>query len=112
MRLPFTIYDGKKSQVCTYEDLFIIVEFNLDATVYSRETEWFGLRHKKHYGMGTLILLYASIKAVMQNNYGLPWGHAITVVDSTRIFSITCKDLHKWRGNPMVRLMMQLEGLF
>lgn len=108
MRLPFTIYDGKKSQVCTYEDLFIIVELGLDATVYSRETEWFGFRHKKHYGMGTLILLYASIKAIHQNANYLPHGY-ISAVDSTRIFSITCRDLHKWRNNPFIKLMMQME---
>lgn len=111
MKLPFTIYDGKKTRSCTYEDLFVIVEFNLDASVYSRETSFFGLAYKKLYGMGSVVLLYASVKAVLQANQGLPWGHALTIVDSTRISRIKCKELHKWKNNTMVRLLMQLEGL-
>ncbi len=109
MRLPFNIYDGKKTRACTYEDLFIIVEFALDATVYTHEKEWL-IFNKKLYGMGTLMLLYASIKALKQANHGLYYS-SLVVVDSTRIARVKCKDLHKWKDNSLVRLMMQLEGI-
>lgn len=110
MTLPFTVHDGKKSRPCTYEDLFIIVEFGLDATVYSRDTEWWGMKHKTYYGMGTLILLYASIKAILQSNNKLPYS-SLTVVDSTRIHRIKCPLLHTLVNKKLIRLIMQIEGL-
>ena len=107
MRLPFTVYDGKKKRPCTYEDLFIIVECGLDAEVFSKEKEyWFF--NKKLYGMGTIVLLYASIKSMKQTNLAYS---SLMVVDSSRIHSIKCKDLHKWMGNPMIKLIMLLEGI-
>lgn len=107
--LPFKVNDGKTTRQCTYEDLWLIVEFMLPYKVYSKRRKWWVLPIAIH---GDVIpIMYACIKALHDTDNMLPYSylHTVSFVDRSNIRIVKCKELHKWKNNALAKMMRGLE---
>lgn len=107
MKLPFKIHDGKKYRPCTYEDLFIIVTWGLDYTIHGKR-KYLISRKMPNY---TLVDMYNALTKLRDLNSIYSPLNYLTMVSflESRIGHIKCKELHKWKANGMVRLIVQME---
>lgn len=108
-KLPFKIYDGKSTRECTYEDLWIMIEFMLPYTVYSKNRRYYIWRELIENDI--ILVIYACLKALNDTANALPHNYLSTVsfVDRSRISVIKCKELHLWKDNKLAKLMMSME---
>lgn len=108
-KLPFKIYDGKTTRICTYEDLWIMIEFMLPYSAYSKKRRFYLWREEMNSDM--VLVIYACLKALKDTAVLLPHNYMSTVsfVDRSRIGVIKCKELHLWKNNKLAKLMMAME---
>lgn len=106
MKLPFKINDGKVTRQCTYDDLWIINEMHLPVVVYGKKTFLWIFRQKLTPGDKIVRVLYAGVRAIKMSNYVYK---GLSIMNSTRVHSIECPELHKYRNSKLIKMIMDLD---
>lgn len=86
------------------------MELMLPYTLHSKYRKW-GWLWREPIEASVLIVLYACLKALKDAQHNLPHNylHSVAFVDNSHIAVIRCEELHKWKSNILVRLMMEME---
>lgn len=105
MNLPFRVDDGKRTRTCTFSDLWVIIQFGLTFKIYSKRKFFRRKQIQNDYLHG----MYTSINAIRMNKIylSIPQTNYISII--TEISLIKCEELHKWKQNSMVKLIMSFE---
>lgn len=103
MKLPFKVHDGTTKRSSDLKDLTIMCELNLDFTVYSTEKYWFFFRREIHPDI--VFIVYSAVRAINKRATLSPLM-TTAVINSYQIHRIVCKDLHKWKDNSLLNMMI------
>ncbi len=102
--LPFDIHDGRITRRCEYTDLLIIVKLGLLFTVYSKERKWYFWRHELE--LEKLHFVYIDITTWYETRD--TWFLTLAQHDSIGISHVVCSDLHKWKENTLLKIVLEL----
>lgn len=100
IKLPFIIDDGVSVRECDFTDLKIIIEMHLKFQVYSQKKTLWIFNTKKLESEGLIYILYASLKS-------LDYVYSpFCVRISERIKVVECPELHRWKNNIMLLMVL------
>lgn len=111
MKMPFKVFDGKKTRICDFTDLYIIATFGLDFTMYQKRSMYGIPMPDKELSDAILFILFAAIKAIkeMSRMYPVSYLSVVHIINHHQISKLRCKELHEWRKNRLIRLIVSLE---
>jgi hypothetical protein len=111
MKMPFKVYDGKKTRHCDFTDLFIIVTFGLDFTLYQKRSLYGIPIMDKKLPDNVVYVLFAAVKAIREMNrmYPVSYLNIVHIIHHHQISKLYCKELYEWKKNRLIRLIVKLE---
>jgi hypothetical protein len=106
LKLPFELNDGATKRLCTYDDLYVIVTFDLDFEVYTK-----GFLKDVKRTKDLLYILYRATEALVQmnnaNTFPVSYYDILMVVDYHSVSMVECLKLNEWLAKPMIKLAVK-----